>query len=70
MSVFSPKDFKVWVIEETTTGNTAHASTIGAPAITGSMYQLDVDSVGFPSLNVNQVYKIFVLALQLDLLLF
>jgi len=58
MSVFSPRDFKVWVIEETTTGNTAHASTINAPAITSNMYQLDVDSVGFPSLNVNQVMNV------------
>ena len=45
-AVFSPKDFKVWVIEEAATGT---APTLNA------CYQLDVDSVSFPSLNVNQV---------------
>ena len=45
-AVFSPKDFKAWVIEETTTGT--------APTLTSGLYQLDVDSISFPSLNVNQ----------------
>ena len=48
-AVFSPKDFKVWVIEEATTGQ---APTLNA------CYQLDVDSVSFPSLNVNQVTSV------------
>tara|TARA_Y100000593_G_scaffold92270_1_gene183316 strand:+ start:608 stop:1609 length:1002 start_codon:yes stop_codon:yes gene_type:complete len=49
-AVFSPKDFKAWVIEETTTGT--------APTLTSGLYQLDVDSVSFPSLNVNQVASV------------
>lgn len=48
-AVFSPKDFKVWVIEESVTGT---APTLNA------CYQLDVDSVSFPSLNVNQVTSV------------
>ena len=46
-AMFSPKDFKAWVIEEATTGT--------APTLTSGLYQLDVDSVSFPSLNPNQV---------------
>ena len=46
-AVFSPKDFKAWVIEEATCGT--------APTLTSGCYQLDVDSVAFPSLNPNQV---------------
>ena len=43
---FSPKQWEVWILGETTLGTTAnHAS---------NMYQLDVDSVSMPSLNVNQ----------------
>ena len=49
-AVFSPKDFKAWVIEETTTGT--------APTLTSGLYQLDVDSISFPSLNVNQVSSV------------
>tara|TARA_R100001594_G_scaffold113158_1_gene148004 strand:- start:38 stop:238 length:201 start_codon:yes stop_codon:yes gene_type:complete len=49
-AVFSPKDFKAWVIEETTTGT--------KPTITSGLYQLDVDSISFPSLNVNQVASV------------
>jgi len=45
--VFSPKDFKAWVIEEATPGT--------APTFTSGLYQLDVDSVAFPSLNPTQV---------------
>lgn len=51
-AAFSPKDFKAWVIEETNTGNNAGA--LDSPAITSGLLQLDVDSVSFPSLNVNQ----------------
>ena len=49
-AVFSPRDFKAYVIEETTTGT--------SPAITAGLFQLDVDSVSFPSLNVNQVTNV------------
>ena len=43
---FSPKEFSCWIINESTAGTSAlHAS---------NMYQLDVDSVAYPSLNVNQ----------------
>ena len=49
-AVFSPRDFKACVIEETTTGT--------APTLTSGLYQLDVDSVSFPSLNVNQVTSV------------
>lgn len=45
-AVFSPRDFKAWVKEEATTGT--------PDGYTG-MYQLDVDSVAFPSLSPNQV---------------
>tara|TARA_A100000172_G_scaffold80660_1_gene70853 strand:- start:451 stop:1458 length:1008 start_codon:yes stop_codon:yes gene_type:complete len=46
-AVFSPRDFKAWIIEEDTPGT--------SPAITSGLYQLDVDSVAFPSLSPNQV---------------
>lgn len=49
-AVFSPRDFKAWVIEETTTGT--------APTLTSGLYQLDVDSISFPTLNVNQVTSV------------
>ena len=49
-AVFSPRDFKAWVIEETVTGT--------APTLTSGLYQLDVDSISFPSLNVNQVTSV------------
>tara|TARA_Y100001938_G_C8074046_1_gene424885 strand:- start:603 stop:1631 length:1029 start_codon:yes stop_codon:yes gene_type:complete len=48
-AVFSPKDFKVLLVKETTTGTTP---TIDSGNVCS---QLDVDSVGFPSLNMNQV---------------
>ncbi len=51
-AAFSPKDFKAWVIEETDTGNNAGA--LDAPAITSGLFQLDVDSVSFPSITPNQ----------------
>ena len=46
-AAFSPKDFKAWIIKEATPGT--------APTYTSGLHQLDVDSVSFPSLNVNQV---------------
>jgi len=49
-AVFSPRDFKAWVIEESTPGT--------APTFTSGCYQLDVDSVAFPSLSPNQVASI------------
>ena len=52
-AAFSPKDFKAWIVEETTAGN-AGAINPTAPVITSGLYQLDVDSVSMPSLNVNQ----------------
>jgi hypothetical protein len=51
-AAFSPRDFKAWVVEETDTGNNAGA--LDAPAITSGLYQLDVDSVSFPSITPNQ----------------
>tara|TARA_R100000655_G_C2975674_1_gene191087 strand:- start:56 stop:1060 length:1005 start_codon:yes stop_codon:yes gene_type:complete len=48
---FSPKEFQLWIASDSSTaGNSGiHAS---------NMYQLDVDSVSFPSLNVNQVLDV------------
>ena len=48
---FSPKEFKCFVISDATTaGNSGIHAT--------NMKQLDVDSVSFPSLNVNQVMDV------------
>ena len=48
---FSPKEFQVWIASDDTNA--------GASGIHDSnMYQLDVDSVGMPSLNVNQVLDV------------
>ena len=47
---FSPKEYSCWIINEGTAGTSAlHAS---------NMYQLDVDAVAYPSLNVNQVVDV------------
>jgi hypothetical protein len=43
---FSPKEWKVGIVSDTTNA--------GATGIGTTMSQLDVDSIGFPSLNVNQ----------------
>ena len=51
-AVFSPKDFKVFVAEEATTGTAPDLTS------TSNVYQLDVDSASFPSLNVNQVSNV------------
>tara|TARA_R100001443_G_scaffold4137_1_gene12357 strand:- start:45 stop:1040 length:996 start_codon:yes stop_codon:yes gene_type:complete len=48
---FSPKEFQVWIASDAT-----YAGTSGIHA--SNMYQLDVDSVGMPSLNVNQVLDV------------
>lgn len=48
---FSPKEFQVWIISDAT-----NAGSTGIHA--SNMYQLDVDSVGMPSLNVNQVLDV------------
>ena len=45
-SAFSPKDFRVAIKAESTNGSDA--------GITSSINYLDVDSIGFPSLNVTQ----------------
>ena len=52
-AAFSPKDFKAWVIEEATEGNSG-ATDPTAPTITSNLFQLDVDSVSFPSIAPNQ----------------
>ena len=47
---FSPKEYTCWIIAESTAGTSAvHAS---------NMYQLDIDSVAYPSLNVNQALDV------------
>ena len=51
-AVFSPKDFKVFVSEEATTGTAPDLTS------TSAVFQLDVDSVSFPTLNVNQVANV------------
>tara|TARA_R110000744_G_C19316352_1_gene557202 strand:- start:63 stop:1052 length:990 start_codon:yes stop_codon:yes gene_type:complete len=43
---FSPKEWKVGIVSD--------ATNAGATGIGNTMHQLDVDSIGFPSLNVNQ----------------
>ena len=45
--VFSPKEWKVAVVSD--------ATNAGATGIGSTMLQLDVDSVGMPTLNNNQV---------------
>ena len=47
---FSPKEFQIWILGEGTLGNTVNA--------TSGMYQLDVDSISMPSLNVNQSLEV------------
>lgn len=47
---FSPKDFSCWVIAEGTAGTSAAAAS--------GMYALNVDSVSYPSLNVNQALDV------------
>lgn len=48
---FSPKEFTCWIISDATNAGTSgiHAS---------NMHQLDVDSVSYPSLNVNQAMDV------------
>ena len=44
--VFSPKEWRVAVVSD--------ATNAGATGVGSTMLQLDVDSIGYPSLNVNQ----------------
>ena len=47
---FSPKEFTCWIIADGDCGISGiHAS---------NMYQLDVDSIGYPSLNVTQALDV------------
>ena len=48
--MFSPRDFKAFIIEETTTGT--------APTYTSSALGLDIDSISIPSLSPNQVLAV------------
>ena len=48
---FSPKEFKVLIISDATNAGTSGIHD-------GNMHQLDVDSVGFPSLNVTQALDV------------
>ena len=49
-TAYSPKEYTCWIIAETEAGTSAlHAS---------NMYQLDIDSVAYPSLNVNQALDV------------
>jgi hypothetical protein len=47
---FSPKEFTCWIKNEATCGTSVLASS--------GMYQLDVDSVSYPSLNVTQTLDV------------
>ena len=47
---FSPKEFKCAVVSD--------ATNAGSTGIGSTMYQLDVDSVSYPSLNLNQVLDV------------
>ena len=47
---FSPKEFQIWILGEGTLGTSVNA--------TSGMYQLDVDSISMPSLNVNQSLEV------------
>ena len=47
---FSPKEWRVAIASD--------ASTAGSTGIGSTMYQLDVDSIGFPKLNVNQKLEV------------
>jgi len=48
---FSPKEFTCWIVSDATNAGTSgiHAS---------NMYQLDIDSVGYPTLNPSQVVDV------------
>ena len=47
---FSPKEFKVAIASD--------ATNAGATGIGSTMYQLDVDSVSYPSLNLTQALEV------------
>ena len=50
IQAFSPKEWKVAVVSD--------ATNAGATGIGSTMNQLDVDSIGMPSLNPNQVLDV------------
>lgn len=61
-AVFSPKDFKAYVILEGVSdalnGNVVSGQNVTAPAITSNLLKLNVDSVSFPSFNPTQVSEV------------
>lgn len=61
-AVFSPKDFRAYVIAEGAgselNGNAISGQNTTAPAITSNLLKLNVDSISFPSFNVNQVSEV------------
>jgi len=61
-AVFSPKDFKAYVILEgassAVNGNVVSGQNVTAPAITADLLKLNVDSISFPSFNANQVSEV------------
>ena len=63
-AVFSPKDFKAYVILEgassAVNGNGFASGEVNpnAPAITSNLLKLNVDSISFPSFNVNQAMEV------------
>jgi len=63
-AVFSPKDFKAYVIlEGASTAKNGNGFASGevnpnAPAITADLLKLNVDSISFPSFNLNQVMEV------------
>ena len=61
-AVFSPKDFKAYVILEGASsalnGNAISGQNPTAPAITSDLLKLNVDSINFPSFNVTQVSEV------------
>ena len=65
-AVFSPKDFKAYVIAEGSGSDTAskHGNVLDGsglptkPAITAALLKLNVDSISFPSFNANQVSEV------------
>ena len=61
-AVFSPKDFKAYVILEGAStaynGNAVSGQNLTAPAITADLLKLNVDSISFPSFNPTQVSEV------------
>lgn len=64
-AVFSPKDFKAYVIAEGSSsdttlknGNVLDSGNPSKPVITSNLLKLNVDSISFPSFNVNQIMEV------------